>query len=227
MPRFPIFRLGSAPEKPALPDLAASTPTVSLEGLSLGVDNLRHDVVLSPRFTEAARAQIGRLVAQNGGLEGLLAAEAATSASQSSWMKNLVGKGSRPKNEPADWRSLLTELQVNALNRAKKDSKLAVDILARLAVAKFLRTEINAQFAQVLERCRVLLKGYETVRHQKAHEYRERLANLQVRKKIILRKVGQEIFKTLREVEKNTLARMRRSLFGGESGDGSRFRNNA
>ena len=220
MPRIPIFRLGGAPEKPALPDLAASTPTASLEGLSLGVDNLRHDVVLSPQFAEAARAQIGRLVARHGGLEGLLAADSATSAPQSSWMKNLIGKGPRLRSEPADWKSLLTELQVSALNRAKKDSKLAVDVLARLAVTKFLRMEMIAQFAQVLERCRVLLKGYDTVRHQKAHEYRERLANLQVRKKIILRKVGQEIFETLREVEKSTLARMRRSLFGGESDAG-------
>jgi len=219
MPRIPIFRLGGAPERPALPDLAASTPAVSLTGLALGVDNLRHDVLLSPRFVEAARAQIGRLVARHGELEGLLATESSSSAGQPSWMKNLVGKGSRPKDDPGDWKSLLTELQVNVLNRAKKESNLAVDILARLAVAKFLRTEMTAQFAQVLERCRVLLKSYDTVRQQKAHEYRERLANLQVRKKIILRKIGQEIFETLREVEKSTLARTRRSLFGGNSSE--------
>ena len=56
MPRIPIFRLGGAPDKPALPNLAASTPFVSLEGISVGVDNLRHDVLLSPRFAELARA---------------------------------------------------------------------------------------------------------------------------------------------------------------------------
>ena len=54
-------------------------------------------------------------------------------------------------------------------------------------------------------------------------EYRERLAAFQVKKKIILRKTGQELFQTLREVEKETLARTRRSLFGEETDDGSYF----
>jgi class 3 adenylate cyclase len=219
MPRIPIFRLGSAPEKPPLPDLDAATPGISLEGLCLGVDNLRHDVVLSSRFVEAGRAQIGRLVARHGELEGLLAAEGTSPTPGPSWLRNLAGRSSRPKNDPGEWKSLLTELQVASLNRAKREAKPAVDILARLAVTKFLRTEVNAQFAQVLERCRVLLKTYDNMRQQKAHEYRERLAAFQVRKKIILRKTGQEIFETLREVEKSTLARMRRSLFGAETGE--------
>ncbi len=223
MPRLPIFRLGGAPDKPALPDLAASTPFVSLEGLSVGVDNLRHDVVLSARFMEAARAQIARLVARHGDLEGLLAAEAPASTQGPSWMRHQAGKTAKPKKDPSEWRSLLIELQVASLNRAKREYKISVDLLARLAVTKFLRTEMNQQFLQVLERCRVLLKTYDNMRQQKAHEYRERLAQFQVRKKIILRKTGQEIFETLREVEKSTLARTRRSLFGEETSGGSYF----
>jgi class 3 adenylate cyclase len=100
---------------------------------------------------------------------------------------------------------------------------LSVDLLARLAVTKFVRTEMNQQFSLVLERCRVLLKSYDNMRQQKAHEYREKLAAFQVRKRIILRKTGQEIFETLREVEKSTLARTRRSLFGEETSGGSYF----
>ncbi len=223
MPRIPIFRLGGAPEKPALPNLAASTPFVALEGLSVGVDNVRHDVVLSVKFVEQARAQIARLIARHGELEGLLGAEAPQSTQGPSWMRNQAGKATRPKFDPADWKSSLTGLQVGSLNRAKKEFKLSIDLLARLAVTKFLRSEMNLQFAQVVERCRVLLKGYDTTRQQRAHEYREKLAAFQVRKKIILRKTGQEIFETLREVEKSTLARTRRSLFGEETSGGSYF----
>src|SRR5450755_1586969 len=223
MPRLPIFRLGGAPDKPELPSLAASTPFVSLEGLSMGVDNLRHDVVLSARFVEAARAQIARLIARHGELEGLLAAEAPQSTQGPSWMRDQAGKVSKPKKDPSEWRALLTELQVASLNRAKREFKLSVDLLARLAVTKFLRTEMNQQFLQVLERCRVLLKTYDNMRVQRAHELRERLAQFQVRKRIILRKTGQEIFETLREVEKSTLARTRRSLFGEETSGGSYF----
>jgi len=223
MPRLPIFRLGGAPEKPELPNLAASTPFVSLEGLSVGVDNLRHDVVLSARFMEAARAQIARLIARHGELEGLLAAEAPQSTQGPAWMRDQAGKAPRTKKDGSEWRSLLTELQVASLNRAKREFKISVDLLARLAVTKFLRTEMNQQFLQVLERCRLLLKTYDNMRQQKAHEYRERLAQFQVRKKIILRKTGQEIFETLREIEKSTLARTRRSLFGEETSGGSYF----
>src|SRR5580692_12823135 len=97
MPRIPIFRLGGAPEKPELPNLSASTPFVSLEGLAVGVDNLRHDVVLSPKFAELARAQIARLIARHGELEGLLSAEAPQSTQGPSWMRNQAGRTARPK----------------------------------------------------------------------------------------------------------------------------------
>ena len=223
MPRIPIFRLGGGPEKPALPNLAASTPFVSLEGIAVGVDNLRHDVVLSSKFVELARAQIARLIARHGEIDGLLGAETQQAGQGPSWMRSQAGKPGKQKHDPADWKSALTELQVASLNRAKKEFKLSVDLLARLAVTKFLRTEMNAQFAQVVERCRVLLKNYDNMRAQRAHEYRERVAGFQVRKRIILRKTGQEIFETLREVEKSTLARTRRSLFGEETCGGAYF----
>ena len=222
MPRIPIFRLGGRSEEPSLPKLLPSTPFISLKGLAVGVDNLRHDVVLSPRFAEAARAQIARLIGRHGELEGLLAAEAPVRDEGPSWMRNRAG-APRVKSEASDWKSVLAELHVATLNRAKKEHRLTVDILARLAVMKFLRVEMGAQFAQVLERCRVLLKSYDSTRQERAVEYRERVATFQVKKKIILRKTGQELFQTLREVDKETLARTRRSLFGEETDDGSYF----
>jgi class 3 adenylate cyclase len=213
MPRFPIFRLGGAPEKLALPEMIAAAPSIALEGLSVGVDNLRHDVALSQGVVDAARAQVMRLIVRHGELEGLLAAEAPLHTRGPSWMRSAAGAARNP-GEKADWKSLLAELHLAALNRAKKEENISVDLLARLAVTKFLRTEMGLQFAQVLERCRVLLKSYEGIRQGKGVEYRERVAAFQVRKKIILRKTGQDLFETLREIEKETLARTRRSLFG-------------
>jgi hypothetical protein len=214
MPRLPIFRLGKEPEKLALPEMIAAMPSIALEGLAVGVDNLRHDVTLSPRFVEAARAQVMRLIVRHGDLEGLLAAEAPQQTQGPSWMRSAAAGAARSPLEKSDWKPLLTELHLAALNRAKKEEKISLDLLSRLAVTKFLRTEMNQQFALVLERCRVLLKTYEGVRHGKGVEYRERVAAFQVRKKIILRKTGQDLFETLREIEKETLARTRRSLFG-------------
>ena len=189
-------------------------PSLTLEGLQPGVDNLRHDVHLSPRFIDQARSHLGRLIARYGDVDGLLAAE----NTHGSGGSHFIGSGSLPKarnkTEPQDLKPLLAEIHTSALNRAKADSNAFVDMLARVAVLKFLRVELSAQFAQLLERCRMMLKSYEGLRQQKAMEYRERVAAFQVAKKIILRKTGQELFRTLREIEKETLARTRRSLFG-------------
>jgi class 3 adenylate cyclase len=212
-----MFRLGKEQEQLPLPELASATPSITIEGLSVGVDNLRHDVALSPQFLEAARAQIMRLIVRHGELSGLLSAEAPPQNLAPAWMRNAAANKARPNprtTEAADWKPLLLELHLAALNRAKKEENISVDLLARLAITKLLRTELNHQFAQVLERCRVLLKSYESMRSARSVEYRERVAAFQVRKKIILRKAGQELFETLRAIEKESLGRTRRSFFG-------------
>ncbi|HET7441728.1 MAG TPA: hypothetical protein VFJ47_10540, partial [Terriglobales bacterium] len=211
MPRIPIFRLGGSGGESELPKLASYTPSLSLEGLQVGIDNLRHDVFLSPKFVDTLRAQIARLIAHHGEVDTLLAAEGSGFLSRRRFAGPPV---SVSKTQPADLKAVLTELLVTALNRAKSESNSAVDLLARVALIKFLRNELQAQFNQVLERGRLMLKNYEGLQHEKALEYRETVATFQVRKKIILRKVGRDLFLTLLEIEKETLIRMRRSLFG-------------
>ncbi|MBV8053354.1 MAG: hypothetical protein JOZ80_19350 [Acidobacteriaceae bacterium] len=211
MPRIPIFRLGHQAEKATPPQLGSYTPSLVLQGLQVGVDNLRHDVFLSPKFVEQARQHITRLLIRHGDLEGPLGATAPANTKTQFIQSKLTTK---PQNEPADLKTVLTDLHVAALNAAKAQENPVLDLLARSAIVKFLRVELNSQFAQVLERCRMTLKGYEGFRHQKALEYRERIAAFQVAKKIILRKTGEELFRTLREVEKETVARTRRSFFG-------------
>ncbi len=220
MPRIPILRLGRIKEGLEPPFLTSYTPALSLEGLQLGVDNLRHDVHLSRQFVEQVRLHIARLIARHGDVEGPLAAEIADrERAQTQVRANyFVGQKSAPaaplKRENGELKPLLTELHIEALNRAKAAENLSVDILARVAIVKFLRVELDAQFSLMLERCRRMLRNYEGLRVEKAIEYRERVAKFQVSKKIILRKTGQELFHTLREIERGNLARMRRSLFG-------------
>jgi len=215
MPRIPIFKLGRSAEEIEPPRLSSYAPKLTLEGLQLGVDNLRHDVHLSPRFVEQARPRIANLIVRHGGMDGLLAAEMPERAAGQHFAGSMATlKTQPPKASPSELKPLLADLHVSTLNRAKAAENLSVDVLGRVAIIKFLRIELNSQFAQLLERGRMMLKSYEGVRQQKALEYRERVASFQVAKKIILRKTGQELFRILREIEKETLARMRRSLFG-------------
>jgi hypothetical protein len=217
MPRIPIFSFGQAAPEAALPRLSGYTPSLSLEGLQLGVDNLRHDVHLSPKFVVQTRTLISRLIVRHGDVEGLLAAEAPQPRQSSHFIGSHAGPKSNAKPVGSELKPLLADVHSAALNRAKAEGNPSLDVLARVAIIKFLRIELGSQFAQILERCRMTLKSYEGMRAQKALEYRERVAAFQVAKKVILRKTGQELFRTLREIEKETLARTRRSLFGSSS----------
>jgi hypothetical protein len=215
MPRIPIFKLGHSAERAELPQLAKYSPRLALEGLTAGIDNLRHDVYLSPKFVEQMRVQIARLIARHGNIDTVLGVEPAVTAKPKSFAGDKARlKPTLAKTEPAEIKVLLADLHVVALNCAKKHASIGVDLLARVAIIKFLRAELLAQFAQLLERCRTKLKAYEGVRQQTALEFREKVGAFQVAKKTVLRRAGQELFHTLQEIEKETLARMRRSLFG-------------
>lgn len=133
----------------------------------------------------------------------------------------MAARNAGAKAEPADFKKLMADLLVGSLNRAKTDNNINLDLLTRLAVIKMLRAELVGQFSTLLEKCRTKLKNYEGPRAMNPHkgvELREQFAGFQVNKKIVLRKTGQELFATLREIEKETLAKMRRSLFGEDAG---------
>ena len=211
MPRIPILKLGSLSVESPPPRLATYWPTLSLEGLQLGIDNIRHDVWLSPTFCKAAGGHIGNLIAKYGNVQGVMAADGGAPSGANRGLSKFLPVFAKRN---ADFKPLLLDLHKAVLNRAKAEGNLAIDLLGRAAILKFLRTELNTQFAQALERCRATLKGYEGVRQQKALEYRETVASFQIAKKNIIRQAGQDLFRVLREIERETLATTRRSLFG-------------
>lgn len=202
--------------------LSTYVPQIALDGLVRGVDNVRHDVFLSPKFSEAARLQLFRLVAKYGNVEDIAAEDADPARPPSMFRK--PGDSQKIQaykvGDPAEFKRMLVEIHVAGLNRAKSDGNISIDLMARLAVIKFLRNEMPLQFSQVIERCRAKLKHLEGPRHPqaaKAHTMRDRFAQFQIAKKTVLRKVGQDLFETLREIEKQSLSKMRRSLFGEEA----------
>src|SRR6266404_2101856 len=229
---FSFLQRGNLADHARQCKLAQYKPQLTLEGLVPGVDNLRHDVYLSPRFREVARAQIALMIAKYGQVEDLAREETPNSSAPPSVMRPSPFLGRTPgapsaapgakapaakPADPADFKSLIAELHTVSLNRAKQEGNLSLDLVARVAVLQFLRNELNAQFGVVVERCRAKAQSYEGPRHSnsaKAVDARERVGHLQVNKRHILRKAGQEIFQTLRELEKEKLSRLRRSLFG-------------
>lgn len=218
MPRFPFFDRVNLADHVRQLALASYSPEIRLEGLVAGVDNVRHDVHLSPKFVDVARGYLVKLIARHGNVEDLIQTEPLVPghANSLAWSRPKIAQPkSKPTDTGADFKRTLADLQLASLNQAKADGNISRDVLCRLAVIKFLRSELSSQFVQVLELCRARLREYEGPRsNARGIALRDRLLNLQVSKKIVQRKAGQELFATLREIEKESLARMRRVLFG-------------
>jgi len=208
---FSFLQRGSLPEHARQLALASEWPSFALEGLVTGIDNVRHDVFLSPKFVEAARKYIFKLIVKHGSVEELATED------RPALRPPVRPNGHARQSDSGEFKRLLTELHVASLNRAKSDNNVSLDLLFRLAVLKFQRAELLNQYGQVLERCRTRIKFYEAPRQSGTNrtlEMRERFVGLQVNKKTVLRRAGQDLFVVLREAEKESLGRTRRSFFG-------------
>jgi len=212
MPKLPIFRLRNS-ERPSRPDLLYYGTTLAFSNLQLGVDNLRYDVFLSPSITADLSFHLARYICRFGEVESLFEMDV-PAATQSKFIRAAESATKLRKPGPADLKTLLVSIHLAILNRAKAEANPSVDVLGRLAVLKFLRSELQMQFARILEQCRMKSKALEGVRQAKMMQTQELVSSFQVRKKIILRRAGQEVFHLLRAIEKETLGRTRRSLLG-------------
>jgi len=212
MPKLPIFRLRSS-EPPSRPDLRYHSPVLALSDLQLGVDNLRYDVLLSPRITADLSFHLARYLCRFGEVETLLEMDV-PSPNQSKFIRSADTATGLRKAGPADLKTTLVSIHQAILTRAKAEANPSIDVLGRLAVLKFIRLELNTQFSKTLEQCRLKSKALEGVRQTAMMQTQERVASFQVRKRIIIRRAGQEVFRLIREIEKETLGRTRRSLLG-------------
>jgi hypothetical protein len=212
MPKLPIFRLRNS-EPPSRPDLQYHGIALAFSALQLGVDNLRYDVFLSPRLTADLSFHLARYICRFGGVESLFEMDV-PSEPQTKFIRTNGVVTKLQKADPADLKTLLVSIHLAILNRAKAEGNPSIDVLGRLAVFKFIRTELQTQFAKILEQCRMKSKSLEGLRPVKMMETQELVSHFRVHKKIILRRAGQELFRLLCEIEKETLARTRSSLLG-------------
>lgn len=222
---FPFLQRGNLTELARQLSLGAETPSISLENLVAGIDNIRHDVFLSPKFSDTARAHIYRQIAKHGNVEDM-AAEPLSAPSGA--FRPAPAASAIKAADPAEYRRLLAELSMVALNRAKAEDNVTIDFLFRLAVVKFQRAELLNQYNRILERCRARAKTFEGPRQQnagKAMEVQERFSSFQINKRTVLRKAGQDLFGVLRDIEKETVAKTRRSLFGEQTASYDYFLN--
>jgi hypothetical protein len=192
---------------PARINLNPYVAELPLGTLAVGVDNIHHDVFLSPKFVELTGAYLLEFIRQNANLVFLAQSD----------RKQPDRKAARPP-EAGAWKRHLSDLLHAGIQRAKYGQNIEIDLLLRVALLKFLTQEISAQFANLM------LEGKEWIRGrgahfdhtEQAHVMKARLAELQADRRNVFRQTGQHVFQVMVEIEENGLARARKALFGEE-----------
>lgn len=194
-----ILSILSSSETPGI-ELKSYNVSIPMGTLAIGVDNIHHDVFLSPKFVQAARDYLLELIRQQ------------TSSAHS------LGMEPRPTRGPDSvaFRKLLSELLHSALTRAKYHKNIEIDLLFRLSLLKFLTSEIGNQFANIILEGKewIRQRGEHFERSQQAHVIKARLSELQASRRALVRRAGQQVAQILAEVEENSIAKTRRALFG-------------
>jgi len=190
-----------SPTHPARMKLEPYTVELHLQSINVGLDNIHYDVYLSPKFTESTRKYL---------LDSIRAIASL----------NFSYTQSRTSTAPDtnSFRKQLFELLQTSLTRAKYAQNIEVDILNRLAVLKFLLSEITAQFSSLIVECKEWIhsRGVHFERSEQAHVIRSRIAELQGDRRGIYRQVGLSVYQIMRELDENALSKSRRALFGEE-----------
>lgn len=174
--------------------------TLPMASLAIGVDNIRHDVFLSPKFVQVARDYLFDLIRQN---------------ASNSFLSGIEFRNSKPVDS-STFRKVLSDLLRNSLTTAKHQKNVEIDILFRLAILKFLTAELQSQFANVI------LDGKEYIRKrgeffersQQAQLLKSRLTEMQSARRDVLRLIGQTVAQIVVDIEETVVAKARKALFG-------------
>ena len=187
-------------------DLKPYAAELPLGSLVVGVDNIHHDVFLSPQWTEQTRAYLLERVRQAANLNLNIEKDPRR------------GKAKTKVPDTATWKRELIELLQASLTRAKYEKKIEIDLLLRVALIKYLTTEITAQFSHLMLEAKEWIRGRgANFEHSESgHVFKARLADLQAGRRNIFRQVGQHLYQVLTEIEENKIARARHALFGDE-----------
>jgi hypothetical protein len=183
-------------------ELKSYTVTLPMGSLAIGVDNIHHDVFLSPRFVQGARDYLFDLIRQS---------------TNATYFGGMELRSAKPA-DGAGFRKLLTELLQSSLTQAKFQKNIEIDLVFRLALLKFLVQEVSNQFANLILEGKewIRRRGEQFERSQQAHVIKSRLAELQSARRIVIRGVGQQVAQMVVDVEENVIVKARKALFGEE-----------
>lgn len=218
MPPFPLFGRAKLRALAGQFRLQRYVPHLSLQGLTPGIDNLHPDVYLSKRLVEVSRQHLANLIEQFGEVQQLMRAPESKPFGDSPYGRAHIKDAALPQptsDLPALFKNCVRDLQLAALRKAREAGEIRLDLLCQLALRKFLHAEIALQYSATLERCKENLRLHAELHWEKqAAALRDRLQRFQVNKRLVLRRVVQNLRATFLDVEREAVANTRQSLFG-------------
>src|SRR5579864_2424896 len=212
---------------PARVNLRPYSADLPLGTLAVGVDNIHHDVFLSPTFVETTEVYLLEFIRQTANLPFLAQSDRLQANRRPSSRREIDRKAARASEAPS-WKRQLSDLLHAGLQQAKHEKNIEIDVLLRVALLKYLTQEIGTQFANLLLEAKewIRSRGAQFDHNEQAHVIKARLAELQADRRNLFRHVGQHVFQAILEIEENGLARSRKALFGEESSTASDILNN-
>jgi hypothetical protein len=202
---------------PAQVNLRPYSAELPLGTLAVGVDNIHHDVFLSPIFVETTEAYLLEFIRQIANLSFLAQSDRLQGDRRQPARRENVRKTARAPEAPS-WKRQLSDLLHAGLQQAKYEKNIEIDLLLRVTLSKYLAQEIGTQFANLLLEAKEWIRGRgeHFDRSEHAHVIKARLAELQADRRNLFRTVGQHVFQAIQEIEESSLTRSRKALFGDE-----------
>src|SRR2546427_10464929 len=161
---MPNELLTTSATEEALTELKSYNVTIPMGSLAIGVDNIHHDVFLSPRFVQTAREYLFDLIRQH---------------TKGSYVSGTELRAVKSPDHTT-FRKLLTDFMQSAVTQAKYHKNIEIDLVFRLSLLKFLTQEIGNQFANLVQEGKewVRQRGEHFERSQQAHVIKAKLSEL-------------------------------------------------
>lgn len=187
--------------------LQAYSPSLAFTRLTVGVDNIRTDVFLSLRLLEQARQFLFEQILHHA----------------QPHLRDICLSDARKRSAAAnEFRQQLGAVLHEALTYAKEQNNIEIDVLARLAIIKWLMAEMPHQFSALTMACQERVEKQRGVRfttEATTSLLRSKISDYQANRRHIFHAVGENLFQIFEELEETRLRPARLALFGMDFAD--------
>ena len=188
--------------KPGLADLELKSYSrkLSLDKLTIGVDNIRYDVRLSPAFRVSVRELAAKLVAIH------------------SQTGNVFERANDSVTAERDYfQKLCVQIMTDAINRSKSTREVQIDYLAQVASVRLILQEVQNQYDALAEELKIAVRKAELSKNPEyAIRYRKELDRIQQDKKGIIARSVHEAFEYFVNIQNKEVRELREVNFGNE-----------